>query len=186
MEYCVSNSKYYQFKHYETAKIFCKMFLYLQIDTFLKSPMKGVVIQTYGAGNMPTNRKDLLEVLAAATKRGILIINITQCATGSVQNLYETGKVIISLLQLTIVDIPLLKINHIKSNIINHFQLYKHYYRSSWYTYIFCVHLLSFLKWNNWDLGKSTPILDKTPQKSVLNIDQIKDCNSLIEICVNK
>lgn len=56
--------------------------------------MKGVVIQTYGAGNMPTNRKDLLEVLASATERGILIINITQCATGSVQNIYETGKVI--------------------------------------------------------------------------------------------
>ncbi|XP_046687138.1 L-asparaginase isoform X2 [Homalodisca vitripennis] len=64
------------------------------VESFLKPPMEGVVIQTYGAGNMPTNRSDLVEVLSEASKRGVIIINITQCSTGCVSNLYETGKLL--------------------------------------------------------------------------------------------
>lgn len=64
--------------------------------------MQGVVLQTYGAGNMPTNREDLLAVLAAATKSGIIIVNITQCSTGSVSGLYETGKVVDDSIHMTL------------------------------------------------------------------------------------
>ena len=54
--------------------------------------MAGVVLQTYGAGNFPTNRADLLEELQSASQRGILIVNCTQCGHGSVAAIYETGK----------------------------------------------------------------------------------------------
>lgn len=52
----------------------------------------GVVLQTYGAGNFPTNRTDLLAELEAASKRGVLIVNCTQCGHGSVSAIYETGR----------------------------------------------------------------------------------------------
>lgn len=32
------------------------------VRAFLQPPMAGVVIQTYGAGNMPSNRTDIMEV----------------------------------------------------------------------------------------------------------------------------
>lgn len=54
------------------------------VDAFLKSPLKGLVIKTYGAGNIP-NDKDILQSLAAATARGVIIVNCTQCLHGSVK-----------------------------------------------------------------------------------------------------
>lgn len=42
-------------------------------------------------GNIPSNRKDLIEELSKASKNGVLIINITQCIHGPVQAIYETG-----------------------------------------------------------------------------------------------
>lgn len=33
------------------------------IKAFLQPPMQGVVLQTFGAGNIPSNRKDILEEL---------------------------------------------------------------------------------------------------------------------------
>lgn len=59
----------------------------------MQAPIEGVVLQTYGAGNVPSNRKDLLEVLKEAIDRGVIVINCTQCLSGAVANLYETGKV---------------------------------------------------------------------------------------------
>ncbi|XP_047740509.1 L-asparaginase 1 [Hyalella azteca] len=56
------------------------------------SPVKGAVLQTYGAGNIPSNRTDILEVLQAAAARDVLIINITQCMHGGVEPIYETGE----------------------------------------------------------------------------------------------
>ncbi|KAI8424848.1 hypothetical protein MSG28_006772 [Choristoneura fumiferana] len=43
--------------------------------------------------NIPSNRQDLFDEIAAAVKRGVIIVNITQCATGAVASpLYETGR----------------------------------------------------------------------------------------------
>ena len=50
-------------------------------------------METYGAGNIPSNRLDVLEVIEKAVKRGVIIVNITQCSTGSVAALYKTGQV---------------------------------------------------------------------------------------------
>ena len=60
---------------------------------FLQPPMKGVVLQTYGAGNGPDTRKDILDLLREASQRGMIIVNITQCARGKVAAAYAAGKV---------------------------------------------------------------------------------------------
>ena len=44
----------------------------------------GVVLQCYGAGNVPNNRTDVMEHLKEATDRGVLILSVTQCINGSV------------------------------------------------------------------------------------------------------
>lgn len=52
------------------------------------------MLQSYGMGNIPTNREDIIEELSAATKRGVIIVNITQCTTGGVSDTYEAGKLL--------------------------------------------------------------------------------------------
>ncbi|XP_055843692.1 L-asparaginase [Episyrphus balteatus] len=61
---------------------------------FLAPPMKGVVLQSFGSGNIPSNRKDILEEIRAASERGVIIVNCTQCSNGSVAEIYDTGKVL--------------------------------------------------------------------------------------------
>uniref|UniRef100_A0A8D8C2E1 asparaginase n=1 Tax=Culex pipiens TaxID=7175 RepID=A0A8D8C2E1_CULPI len=62
------------------------------VKAFLQPPMRGVVLQTYGSGNIPTNRADLLAALREANEREVLIVNCTQCNEGAVCELYETGR----------------------------------------------------------------------------------------------
>ncbi|XP_068110327.1 60 kDa lysophospholipase isoform X2 [Hyperolius riggenbachi] len=62
------------------------------VKAFLQPPMEGIVLETYGSGNAPNCRIDLLQELEAATDRGVLIINCTQCLRGSVTVSYATGK----------------------------------------------------------------------------------------------
>ena len=53
--------------------------------------LKGIVLETYGAGNAPTDEW-LLAVLQKAMQNGIHIINVTQCSGGSVRmGQYETS-----------------------------------------------------------------------------------------------
>ncbi|XP_044128087.1 60 kDa lysophospholipase isoform X2 [Bufo gargarizans] len=62
------------------------------VKAFLQPPMEGIVLETYGTGNAPNCRIDLLQELKAATDRGVAIINCTQCLRGSVSESYATGK----------------------------------------------------------------------------------------------
>ena len=56
--------------------------------------LKGVVLETYGAGNAP-DQQWFLKLLKEATQRNIKIINVTQCVAGSVsQGHYETSVVL--------------------------------------------------------------------------------------------
>ena len=55
--------------------------------------MEAVVIQSYGAGNGPDAREDLINLFYEASQRGMLILNITQCQRGMVSTSYATGKV---------------------------------------------------------------------------------------------
>ena len=53
--------------------------------------LKGIIFRTYGAGNAP-QKKWLIDALSKATAEGKIIINITQCAGGSVHmERYGTG-----------------------------------------------------------------------------------------------
>ena len=63
------------------------------VHTFLNAPgLRGIVLETYGAGNAPS-RAWLYEELKDAISRGIIIVNKTQCLTGSVNmELYEVAQ----------------------------------------------------------------------------------------------
>ncbi len=53
--------------------------------------LRGVVIETYGAGNAPSVSW-LYDELKSAVQKGLIIVNKTQCNTGSVEmGLYETS-----------------------------------------------------------------------------------------------
>ena len=54
--------------------------------------LKGVILETYGAGNC-TTEKWFINLLKEAIKKNIHIINITQCSGGSVMmGHYETSE----------------------------------------------------------------------------------------------
>lgn len=61
------------------------------MSAFLQPPMKGVVLQTFGAGNVPAER-GLFETLKKACDRGVVIINCTQCCTGNVTTNYPAAR----------------------------------------------------------------------------------------------
>ena len=53
--------------------------------------LKAVVMKTFGSGNAP-QKEWFIRQLKEATERGIIIVNITQCASGAVEmGRYETG-----------------------------------------------------------------------------------------------
>ncbi len=62
------------------------------IESILNVPnLKGVVMETYGSGNIPTNNW-LIELLAKTIRKGVHIVNVTQCKGGSVaMGMYETS-----------------------------------------------------------------------------------------------
>ena len=53
--------------------------------------LKGVILETYGSGNAPTEEW-FISLLKKAIKNGLHIINVTQCSGGSVSmGQYETS-----------------------------------------------------------------------------------------------
>lgn len=62
------------------------------VRAVLADCVEGVVLETFGAGNAPDNRPDLLEAIRSACARGVVMINISQCRTGAVSDIYATGK----------------------------------------------------------------------------------------------
>ena len=56
--------------------------------------LKGVVLQSYGSGNAPTDQW-FIDCLTAAIEKGIIIYNVTQCKYGSVDiGKYQTSSVL--------------------------------------------------------------------------------------------
>jgi L-asparaginase len=54
---------------------------------------KAVLIQAYGAGNLPMDRPDLIHLLKDANERGLPVVVTSQCASGGVNlSAYELGK----------------------------------------------------------------------------------------------
>lgn len=62
------------------------------VESILNIPgLKGVVMETFGSGNAPSDEW-FLKMLKNAVERGIVIVNVTQCRAGSVEmNRYDTG-----------------------------------------------------------------------------------------------
>lgn len=53
--------------------------------------LKAVILETFGAGNAPT-AKWFLDLLKSAIDRGIILLNVTQCSSGTVEmGKYETS-----------------------------------------------------------------------------------------------
>ncbi len=82
-------------KKLETNVLLVKMFPGIGEETikylFNYPEMKGLVIETYGSGNV-TTAQWFIDSLKAVIKKGIPVINITQCSGGSVtMGLYETS-----------------------------------------------------------------------------------------------
>lgn len=63
-----------------------KIFPGMQTNVFkniLESPLKGIVIEAFGLGNIPTKDNELTQILKDASNRGIVIVICTQCLKGS-------------------------------------------------------------------------------------------------------
>lgn len=62
------------------------------LHAMLETPgLKAVVLETFGAGNAPTKEWFIREI-EEAIRRGIYVVNITQCGSGKVaMDLYDTG-----------------------------------------------------------------------------------------------
>jgi len=59
---------------------------------FTNPYLKGVVLETFGAGNSPA-RPSFLSGIEEAIKKGIVIVNVTQCDSGAVEpDRYQGGK----------------------------------------------------------------------------------------------
>lgn len=54
--------------------------------------IRGIILETFGSGNAPRN-PDLLDAIKKAVRKGVVVVNITQCEIGSVSmGRYETGQ----------------------------------------------------------------------------------------------
>ncbi len=59
--------------------------------------LQAAVLQTFGSGNGPTDR-DFLDVLRGACERGIVLVNVTQCVGGRVeQGRYQTSRALVEM-----------------------------------------------------------------------------------------
>lgn len=76
-----------------------KIFPGFRFDLFapvLNGPLKGVVLETFGSGNMPDDHGELLPILAAAEKNGTVITVCSQCPQATVDmSAYEAGNILI-------------------------------------------------------------------------------------------
>jgi L-asparaginase len=58
----------------------------------LNQPLRGLILETYGAGNAQNDDAKFLSLLRDACDRGVIIINCTQCQQGRVEmSQYATG-----------------------------------------------------------------------------------------------
>ena len=72
-----------------------KVFPGIQFELFsniMTESLKGVVIETFGAGNIPSNARSLLPIIEKAFKNGTVVTVCTQCPQGTVLlGAYETS-----------------------------------------------------------------------------------------------
>ncbi|MBP2832570.1 asparaginase [Aquimarina sp. U1-2] len=81
--------------HFDNNILIVKMFPGINQEilqhVFSSEVIKGIILETYGAGNT-TTKSWFISMLAQAIKRGVPIINVTQCSGGSVEmGKYDTS-----------------------------------------------------------------------------------------------
>lgn len=54
------------------------------VRNVLRPPLQGLVLETYGVGNGPDRDRAFIDALREATKRGVVIVDCTQCLEGTV------------------------------------------------------------------------------------------------------
>ena len=89
------------FTRLDTSVVIIKLFPGLSweiVQRILETEgLKGVVLETFGAGNAPSDPK-LLTLLQEAIRRGIIVMNVSQCAGGRVlQGRYETSRQLVKI-----------------------------------------------------------------------------------------
>lgn len=66
------------------------------LENILKPPLKGIIIEAFGVGNIPTQDERLGRVLKEASDRGVVIIVCTQCLEGEAHiGVYETSSMLV-------------------------------------------------------------------------------------------
>ncbi len=91
----IPNEKFYVEKNIDANVLLLELFPGLNskyISDFIESNknIKALILKTYGSGNTPTS-EDFIETLKSISKKGIPILDITQCISGSVKMpLYES------------------------------------------------------------------------------------------------
>lgn len=78
-------------KNVATLRIFPGMPAAL-LRNVLQEPIRGIILETFGSGNAPDNRPELLNILRDANERGVIIVNCTQCLRGRVKMNYAAGQ----------------------------------------------------------------------------------------------
>ena len=90
-----SNKKFIVHKELDDNVVIIKMFPginELVLSSIIAIPnLKGIVLETYGSGNAPTEEW-FIHILKKAIKNGLHVVNVTQCSGGSVSmGQYETS-----------------------------------------------------------------------------------------------
>ena len=65
------------------------------LKNYLRQPVRGLILMTYGAGNIPSHDEELVSLIEEACERGVVIVNCSQCLKGSVDmQAYEAGSIL--------------------------------------------------------------------------------------------
>ena len=68
------------------------------IENLFKNPdLKAIIIESYGTGNLPNNRPELLSLIKETCKRGVIIVNLSQCYRYKISAVYATGTVLLEM-----------------------------------------------------------------------------------------
>jgi L-asparaginase len=67
------------------------------LGNILAPPVQGVVLECYGAGNAPERNRPFMAALEAATRRGVVIVDVPQPLYGTADlELYATGRALLN------------------------------------------------------------------------------------------
>ena len=64
------------------------------IDLIVEAGYRGIVLETFGTGNIPIEKNSLIPAIKRAIEKGVTIAVTSQCERGSAQDLYPSGKML--------------------------------------------------------------------------------------------